>query len=32
MQKYHPNAVLRVIGKEWFATNGKILKKVIKDW
>jgi len=32
MKKYHPNAVLRVIGKEWFATNGKILKKVIKDW
>lgn len=32
MAKYHPNIKLRVIDKEWFGINGKILKKVIKDW
>lgn len=32
MAKYHPNIVLRIIGKEWFKTNSKILKKVILDW
>lgn len=32
MAKYHPNIKLKVIDKEWFGINGKILKKVIKDW
>jgi hypothetical protein len=32
MAKYHPNIILRVIDKTWFTNNGKILKKVIKDW
>jgi hypothetical protein len=32
MAKYHPNIVLRIIGKEWFKTNSPILKKVILDW
>jgi hypothetical protein len=32
MAKYHPNILLKVIDKTWFTNNGKILKKVIKDW
>jgi hypothetical protein len=32
MAKYHPNIKLNVIDKVWFTNNGKILKKVIKDW
>lgn len=32
MAKYHPEVVLRVIGKDWFATNGKTLKNIIKGW
>jgi hypothetical protein len=32
MEKYHPDVVLRVIKKDWFATNGKILKNIIKGW
>jgi hypothetical protein len=32
MAKYHPNIKLSVVDKEWFTNNGKILKKVIKDW
>ena len=32
MAKYHPNIKLSVIDKAWFTNNGKILKKVIKDW
>jgi hypothetical protein len=32
MAKYHPTIKLRVIDKVWFSTNGKILKKVIKNW
>jgi len=32
MAKYHPNIKLRVIDKAWFTSNGKILKKVIKNW
>jgi hypothetical protein len=32
MAKYHPNIKLNIIDKAWFTNNGKILKKVIKDW
>lgn len=32
MEKYHPEVILRVIGKEWFKKNSPILKKVIRDW
>lgn len=32
MAKYHPSIKLNVIDKAWFTNNGKILKKVIKDW
>lgn len=32
MAKYHPNVILRVVGKDWFKTNSPILKKVIPNW
>ena len=32
MAKYHPNIILRVVGKDWFKTNSPILKKVIPNW
>lgn len=32
MAKYHPNIKLNLVDKEWFSKNGKILKKVLKDW
>jgi hypothetical protein len=32
MKKYHPHIILNVIGKKWFADNGKWMKKLILDW
>jgi hypothetical protein len=32
MAKYYPDVILRVIKKDWFQTNGKILKNIIKGW
>ena len=32
MAKYHPNTKLNLVDKDWFSKNGKILKKVVKDW
>ena len=29
MAKYYPDVILRVIKKDWFQTNGKILKNII---
>ena len=31
MKKYHPHIILNVIGKKWFADNGKWMKKLILD-
>ena len=32
MAKYHPDVILRVINKDWFQSNGKTLKNIIKGW
>ena len=32
MAKYYPDVVLRVIGKDWFQTNGKMLRNILKGW
>lgn len=32
MAKYHPDVVLRVVGKEWFKAYSPILKRAIKAW
>jgi len=32
MAKYHPTVRLRVVTKEFFTKNGKMLKAVLKDW
>jgi hypothetical protein len=32
MAKYHPSVRLRVVMKEFFTKNGKMLKAVLKDW
>ncbi len=32
MAKYFPEEKLRVIGKDWFSSNGKKLKNIIKNW
>ena len=32
MAKYHPNVLLRVVEKDFFSKNGKLLKAVLKDW
>jgi hypothetical protein len=32
MAKYHPLVKLRVIGKPWFAENGRKLKGILQGW
>ena len=32
MQKYFPNVVIKIIGKEWFRENGTILRNVVNNW
>lgn len=32
MAKYHPDVVLRIVGKEWFKAYSGILKRAIKAW
>ena len=32
MAKYFPEIKLRVVDKEWFRKNSKILKNIIKNW
>jgi hypothetical protein len=32
MAKYFPEIKLRVVDKEWFSKNSKILKNIIKNW
>jgi hypothetical protein len=32
MAKYHPSVRLRVVMKDFFTKNGKMLKAVLKDW
>lgn len=32
MAKYHPTVRLRVVMKEFFTKNGKMLRAVLKDW
>ena len=31
-EKYFPNEILIVVGKEWFSKNSSKLKHLIKDW
>lgn len=32
MKKYHPEIILNVIDGEWFKSNGKKLKSILKGW
>jgi len=32
MAKYHPTVRLRVVNKEFFTKNGKMLRAVLRDW
>lgn len=32
MAKYHPTVRLRVVTKEFFTKNGKMLRAVLRDW
>lgn len=32
MKLYHPNVIIHVIDKTWFAANGRKLKPILKAW
>lgn len=32
MAKYFPDEKIRMVGKAWFAENGKKLRGILKDW